>query len=299
MVRKGQPSDRTPTLAKIDTPPKDQRPLAKIYEVRSIARRDGVMHSWGARHSRTEAEAVLAKRIADKAWADKYHERWWIEEVDTTGLFAIPPPPVPRDRFSTRVREVATGGGTWSTCHVDILDETGRVVADYDRNHPSLYRTFEPFRQGDRMFALISTDYTATSVMDLVTGRVVAAEEPSEMGFCPAGFYVPDWWDINDGSILPGSMLWKNHHELPKGDFGFVWGCVWGDDQSWKVQHLDLSRVREGKILRDERFGYIELASHPKLDPKDFIECSFHSDGCTVTFSVLAPFNLDGSAKQR
>ena len=30
--------------------------------------------------------------------------------------------------------------------------------------------TFEPFRQGDRMFALVSPHYTATSVLDLHTG---------------------------------------------------------------------------------------------------------------------------------
>jgi hypothetical protein len=40
---------------------------------------------------------------------------------------------------------------------------------------------------------------------------------------------------------------------------GFVAGCVWGDDSSWKIQYLDLSRVEEGIIQRDERFGYIEL----------------------------------------
>jgi hypothetical protein len=38
---------------------------------------------------------------------------------------------------------------------------------------------FEPFRQGDRNYALISPNYTATSVMDLQTGEIVAGEEPS------------------------------------------------------------------------------------------------------------------------
>jgi hypothetical protein len=271
--------------------------MTKIYEVRSIARSDGKMHNWGARHSRAEAETLLAAKIANTAWAEKYHERWWVEEIDTTGSFVIPPAPAPRDRFSTRIIEVETGAGKWNTCHVDVLDETGRVVAGYDRNYPNVYGTFEPFRQGDRMFALISTDYTATAVMDLTTGEVVAAEEPNAAGFCPVGFYVPDWWDINDGSILPGSTSWEDYRELPRGDFGFVWGCVWGDDTSWKVQYLDLSRVRDGQIARDERFGYVELASHPKLDPKDFIECSFYKGKCTVTFSILATFNLDGSRK--
>lgn len=273
--------------------------MSKIYEVRSIARGGGNPHSWGADYSLANAEILLAERATgkNKEWADKYHERWWIEEIDTTGLFEIPPGPPPREAFSTKTRKVETGDGAWNTLHVDVLDKDGRIVAGYDRNYPSLYRTFEPFRQGDRILALVSSDYTATSVMDLATGEVIASEAPDSMGFCPTGFYVPDWWDINDGSMLPGSMYWNADHEMPKGDFGFVWGCVWGDDTSWKVQYLDLSHVQEGKILRDERFGYTELASHPKLDPKEFIKCSFYGGKRTVTFSVLASFDLDDSSK--
>ena len=273
--------------------------MSRIFEVRSIARSNGKVHPWGACHSRAEAEALLAKRLEDKAWADKYHQRWWIEEIDTTGLFEIPSAPSPRERFSTRVTEVPSGQGTWNTLHVEVLNETGSIVARYDRNHPNLYRTFEPFRQGHRTLALISTDYTATSVLDLSTGRVIAAEEPHSGGFCPTGFYVPDWWDLHDGSVLPGSTLWRQDHELPKGDFGFVWGCIWGDDSSWKVQYLDLSRVENGTIVRDERFGYVELATHPKLAAKDFIECEFYEGRCTVTFSVLTSFDLNSGAKSR
>ena len=41
--------------------------------------------------------------------------------------------------------------------------------------------------------------------------------------------------------------------------FGFVAGCFWGDDSSWKIQYLDLSEVEKGILKREERFGYIEL----------------------------------------
>lgn len=41
--------------------------------------------------------------------------------------------------------------------------------------------------------------------------------------------------------------------------FGFVCGCIWGDDTSWKIQFLDLSRISEGILTRDARFGYLEL----------------------------------------
>jgi hypothetical protein len=128
-------------------------------------------------------------------WSDRRPipglKRWWIEEIDTTGLFEIPPAPPPRDRFSAKVEAKASPSGTWNTLRVGILDHAGSVVAEYDRNYPSLYQTFESFRQGDKTFALISTDYTATSVIDL-TGKIVAAEEPSSREFCPVGFYVPD-----------------------------------------------------------------------------------------------------------
>jgi hypothetical protein len=47
--------------------------------------------------------------------------------------------------------------------------------------------------------------------------------------------------------------------------FGFVAGCIWGDDSSWKVQYLDLSGVTQGVIKRDHRFGYVELPHGMKL----------------------------------
>jgi len=85
-----------------------------------------------------------------------------------------------------------------------------------------MLHTFELFRQGGRGFALISPHYTATSVLDLASGEIIAEEEPHTFGFCPVGFYVPDWWDINDESVLPGSMYWTKDREWPTEDFGFV-----------------------------------------------------------------------------
>jgi len=134
-------------------------------------------------------------------------------------------------------------------------------------------KTFEPFRQGSRELALISRSYTQTAVLDLASGEVIAEEPADSGGFCPVGFYVPDWWDLHNASVFPGSEHWRADYEWPTGDFGFVWGCEWGDDSSWKVQYLDLSDVQRGVVRRDERFGYVELAvfgfSNPclSLDP--------------------------------
>ena len=211
--------------------------------------------SFGARHTRSEAEVLLAEeleRYAGTEWSFR------IEEVETEGLFEIPPRPTPRERFTVRVSSRESPPGTWAQVSVEVLDGD-LVVGTYDRDYQML-RTFEPFRQGDRHFALVSPHYEATSVMDLQTGEIIAEEE----GFCPVGFYVPDWWDIHERDlergVLPGSLGWTLDHEWPsRGDFGFVWGCIWGDDASWKVQYLDLSRIQQGELRREERFGYTIL----------------------------------------
>jgi hypothetical protein len=274
--------------------------MSKIYEVRSTSRSHSKTHYWGVRNSQEEAEVLLKDKTTggNEGWANKYHAGWWIEEIDTTGMFEIPSSPSPRERFKTTVTTVAGPNGTWNTLRVDVSDLAGRVIASFDRNYPDLYRTFEPFRQASRMFALVSPDYTSTSVMDLETGELIATETPSAEGFCPIGYYVPDWWDLNDGSILPGSGNWSDDLEQPRGDFGFVWGCYWGDDSSWKVQYLDLSQVQSGRIVRDERFGYVELATNPKLDPQDFIRCFLRGGRRNVTFSVLASFDLDNGKRE-
>ncbi len=52
--------------------------------------------------------------------------------------------------------------------------------------------------------------------------------------------------------------------------FGFVAGCIWGDDSTYKIQYLDLSEAEKGIIKRDERFGYIVLPENQSL--KDAID---------------------------
>jgi hypothetical protein len=240
--------------------------------------------------SRAEAETSLADH---KKWVGDgpvVVDRYWVEEIDATGLFQVPSLPVPRERFTAEVT-ITSPPKTGRQIHVEVLD-LGRKVGEYDRNYAML-DTFEPFRQGDRNFALISPNYTATSVMDLASGEIIAGEEPSSMGFCPVGFYVPDWWDVQgDRRVLPGSRYWTSDDEWPIGDFGFVWGCIWGDDSSWKVQYLDLSAVADGVLKRSERFGYVRLATNKKLTPKDFIRLDFSEGTGRVTFAIDETFYL-------
>jgi hypothetical protein len=139
--------------------------------------------------------------------------------------------------------------GRWQTLSVDVIDASGKRVGGFTRNYSTLFRAFRPFTRGGHDFALYPPDYTATRVMSLPDCQDLGGEEPDTHGFCPV-----DYWVAED----PDLGL--------DGDFGLVAGCVWGDDSSWKIQFLDLSRVAEGVVVRDERLGYIELGDSLTLD---------------------------------
>jgi hypothetical protein len=264
--------------------------------------------------AQAEVEKLKAKEMDGQNWAARYHDKGFAireQVVDTD--FEIPSKPKPRDRYVIKTSPKPNKPGTWDSTIVQVYRRNfasgvPEWICEYERNYAML-QTFEPFRQGNREFALISRCYTKTSVLDLTSGEVIAEEEddPPGSGFCPVGFYVPDWWDVNDGSIIPGSRLWNTDDEWPVGDFGFVWGCHWGDDSSWKVQFIDLSQVQQGIISRQERFGYVELATcgfkNPCLTPDSiaideseppYFISLYREGGITnVTFAVEMVFDLN------
>jgi len=273
---------------------------------------------FGAYRARAEAEAEIVKlatrEMHGQPWAARYHDQGFvIREVRVETDFEPPPLPKPRDRYALRARLVSNEPDAWPSTAVEVCRRSAgglEPVASYLRNH-GLYWTFEPFRQGARELALISRDYVATAVLDLATGEVIAEERLDAAGFCSVGFHVPDWWDVHDGSIIPGSEHWSADDEWPDGTFGFVWGCSWGDDSSWKLQHLDLSRVTEGVIARDDRFGYLALADHgwepPWLDlerpltappskPPPFLRVSRRSGVAHVGVATELRFELGSGA---
>jgi hypothetical protein len=271
---------------------------------------------FGTYRSVAEAKEAIDRLLRDhgESWAKKYHNKGFvIRETLVETDFQIPPLPTPRDKYVAKGVAKPNQPGTWDSTVVQVFRriQSGELepVCEFERDY-SLLQTFEPFRQGDREFALISRSYTKTAVLDLASGQVVAEETEGSpgAGFCPVGFYVPDWWDIHDASIIPGSPHWSSDNEWPDGTFGFVWGCHWGDDSSWKIQFLDLRSIETGVIKRDERFGYVELATHgylsPSLNPAlkiadkssappPFISIERYNGDTRITFSVEMGFELD------
>ena len=142
--------------------------------------------------------------------------------------------------YSARVLEqVETGRGTWPFLRVGVFDGE-QQIGEYNRNYPTLYRTFCPFQVDGQDLAFYAPDYTATRILQLPTCKDLGGEPRDTYGFCPVDFYVP---------------------AVAQGHWGLVAGCIWGDDTSYKVEYLDLSRAAEGIIRREAKFGYLELSS--------------------------------------
>jgi len=271
---------------------------------------------FGTYRSVAEAKEAIDRLLRDhgESWAKKYHDKGFvIRETAVETDFQIPPLPKPRDKYVVKGVAKPNRPGTWDSTVVQVFRrvQNGELerICEFERNY-GLLQTFEPFRQGARELALIARSYTTTAVLDLASGQVIAEEIEASpgAGFCPVGFYVPDWWDIHDDSIIPGSPHWNSDHEWPDGTFGFVWGCHWGDDSSWKIQFLDLRSIETGVIKRDDRFGYVELATHGYLSPSlnsalkitdkpsappPFISIERYDGDTRITFAVEMGFELD------
>jgi hypothetical protein len=157
--------------------------------------------------------------------------------------------------YTVKTEKVPSSPGCWDVLKVMIFQDD-KQIGEYNRNYSCLYDTFFPFEQNGKHYALYSRDYTGTRVMSLPDCVDICGEEPNSNGFCPTGYYVP---------------------KESKGMYGFISGCFWGDDSSWKIQYLDLSEIEKRIIKREERFGYLELPSG--LDLKGAINVVDDEDG--------------------
>lgn len=123
-----------------------------------------------------------------------------------------------------------------------------------------------------------------------------AGQEFSAARFCPMSFHVPDVLDIlseQDARELREAVEsqekadvkfwddWMNNF-LQRRSFGFESGCVWGDDWSKKVQAIDLTRILEGEVSDDDRFGYFVFNG----DLKDVYGKEYYDDDSQRSLSL-------------
>lgn len=189
----------------------------------------------------------------------------------------------PLSPFSVECNAVKNQPGTWDSTKVSIYRDD-YLIGEYLRNYSSHgTNTFYPFKIADVWYALYSAHYTATRVMRLNEKDIEdwCGESESPYGFCPVEFYIPQYAKCITSVTINGSstnheyfMVDNDEEFLSKGKdvisteyctFGFLSGCVWGDDSSWKLRYIDLSSVPDKVLSITDKFGYWELPNTLKL----------------------------------
>jgi hypothetical protein len=197
----------------------------------------------------------------------------------------------PHTPFAVHIDQVENDPGTWNSNKVSIYRD-GNLIGEYLRNYNNYgANTFYPFEINHEWYALYSANYTATRVMKLHHDHIEdwCGEDPNSLGFCPVEFYVPRYVETKhklmdleyteytiDCDSTPEEFELALHENgfigVNSCNFGFMCGCVWGDDTSWKLRHIDLSLI-PGKILTvTDKFGYWELPD--SLELKECINMS-------------------------
>lgn len=197
------------------------------------------------------------------------------------------------NRYKIIVSDKENGPGYWNYKKVDIVDCHSKnlsVIGSYTRNYPSFAtNTFYPFYQDNEWYALYSSEYTATRVCKLTDKfEDWCGEENSSSGFCPVEFYVPriatikfsdledDIYEVYEDNSKDFDNLLENEIlDIKYSSFGFVAGCIWGDDSSWKLEVLDLRNVKDKQLSRVNSFGYLQL---PNADIKECLNFIFLED---------------------
>lgn len=222
-----------------------------------------------------------------------------------------------------KLKNIENRPGSWQSQLIEVFQqetaESAPVrIGEFTRNYSS-YIPFAPFRIGDRYFALYSSDYTSTRLLEFFPAEQrmqdIGGEDRNSNGFCPVQLYVPEvtdyfFQDMHSGpdkpiknweapleSLPPNTVILEHgttgtsehYHVGYPPIHGFVAGCHWGDDSSWKIQHFDLSRATEGIITRDNRFGYIELPRNLTLEKA--IDAEYLSESGRIRIAVEFEFD--------
>lgn len=198
--------------------------------------------------------------------------------------------------YYAKVIETIKTPPSWDNYKVGVFTNINgqeKQIGEYDRNY-GLMSTFYPFKQNDKWYALYSKDYTATRVMSLPDCKDLCGEEEDAFGFCPVEYYIPCQNGHSDDPSSYGN--WEVNVGKLAGTFGFVAGCIWGDDSSWKVQYLDLSKITEGKLINEPRFGYLELPREYKSlkDCFNFLNFDPTDEDPYITINTPISFHKSG-----
>lgn len=208
-------------------------------------------------------------------------------------------------KYITKTTPIQNAPGTWNSLLVEIFAD-GVKIGDYKRNYASLMDTFHPFTQNGKDYALYSPDYTCTRIMSLPNCKDIGGEKPESNGFCPVEYAVLHDQEMYDGqlecieSTSPTLIDYNQKHGITKakilplinGHYGFVAGCTWGDDTSWKIELLDLSEAHKGKVKREYWPGYLIKPGDVKL--KDAINFDlWDPDNHRIGIAVEHYFDLD------
>jgi hypothetical protein len=189
--------------------------------------------------------------------------------------------------FSVATHSVQNSPGTWNSTKVSIYKGED-LIGEYVRNYSSFGTdTFYPFQIDKEWYALYSAEYTATRVMKLHDDRIEdwCGEEAASHGFCPTEIYVPkynhsklsykqgeelrtfDSYTVDCDTETELDFIEEQKEEgfvsTQYCNFGFLCGCVWGDDTSWKMRYIDLSKIQDKILSITEKFGYWELPDGP------------------------------------
>jgi hypothetical protein len=122
-----------------------------------------------------------------------------------TGVEAILCPALQQPAFyyAKILRRIDSGPSFWNSIQVGVFQRNlvgqgepryspeDTQVGEYTRNYPSLLRTFHPFQLRGKWYALYSSNYTATRLMELPSCKDIGGEEYSSTGFCPGDYWVP------------------------------------------------------------------------------------------------------------
>lgn len=200
-----------------------------------------------------------------------------MEKIHTKKFYGTP--------FIITASSVDNGPGVWQSLKVSIYRDEN-LVGEYIRNYGDFGpMTFFPFKIGEDWYALYSASYTATRVMKIHEDRIEdwCGEEASDSGFCPVEYYIPRYnklvfvnnnesaeiytVDTEYENIEEFIAEWKDPDfvETQFCNFAFMCGCVWGDDSSWKLRHIDLARVADKVLTITDKFGYWELPGNMTL----------------------------------